>query len=228
MSGNNDENRRSLRCNARLLRSLRESMNWSQKQLAQRSGYSIRLISKAEAGGSVAYPTIEVLAKTLSSDEFPISAADLVCDPESMAKSFVIARYQKPRNMADIVRDFVDPKCVFSMVGNPKTIPFAGDYVGLRAFASSVSSFFDFLEVRQDTDHVAGFHVIASKNKVVLWGESWISPVGRPAINPTPVAILFCFRNGLLHYYQERNDIMAIERYLAQAVKQQAVKQAGS
>ena len=211
----NDENRRAFHCNARLLRSLRESRKWSQKQLSQRSGYSVRLISKAEAGERIAFPTIEVLAKTLSSPELPVSASDLFCDPESMAKSFVLAQCKEQRNMADAVRDFVDPGCVFSIVGDPIKIPFAGDYVGLEAFEISVNRFFDLLEFQQGIDHLAGYQVVTSQTRVVLWGETWISPAGRPANKPIPVTKMFCFRKGYLCYYEERSDTQALENCLA-------------
>ena len=59
-------NRRSFRCNGNLLRFFRDRKGMTQSQLASESGYSVRLVGKAEAGQPIRMETVEVLAEALS------------------------------------------------------------------------------------------------------------------------------------------------------------------
>ena len=71
-----------------LLRHHRRSRGWTQAQLAARSGYSERVIRKAEAGGLVRPCTLEVLAETLATPEQPLTPADLRGEPLAVVQAY--------------------------------------------------------------------------------------------------------------------------------------------
>ena len=63
--------------NGVVVRSRRKQLGWSQVELGQRSGYSERVIRKAEAGGTLRFQTIKDLAMTLSLGGLIVSFQDL-------------------------------------------------------------------------------------------------------------------------------------------------------
>ena len=75
--------------NGSMLRSCRVQLGWSQVELGHRSGYSERVIRKAEAGGSLRFQTIQDLAMTMSVNGQAVSFQDLTIDLESIARRFV-------------------------------------------------------------------------------------------------------------------------------------------
>ena len=84
---------RSYPCNMRFLKQCRENRNWTQKQLAQRAGYTERLIRKAESGRNISVGTIDDLATALSTTEQQIFPEDMITCYESLARSFTDAWY---------------------------------------------------------------------------------------------------------------------------------------
>jgi transcriptional regulator with XRE-family HTH domain len=67
-----------------MLQSLREKLNLTQEELAQKSGLSVRTIQRVEAGKTPKGYTLKVLAKTLNVDELELkeqeSKSDLLND----------------------------------------------------------------------------------------------------------------------------------------------------
>ncbi len=63
--------------NAKNFRQIRKRLGWSQVELGRRSGYSERVIRKAESGGVVRRRTLSELALTMSMDGQIVSLVDL-------------------------------------------------------------------------------------------------------------------------------------------------------
>ena len=123
--------RASLPVNSELLRDLRKARGFTQERLAELSGYSSRLIRKAEAGQPVHADTIEVLAEALSTTEAPISPETLVSDLEALVRAFAVSYAQDERKMVSKVGSIFAPNVVYKMAGDPQQIPFAGEYHGI-------------------------------------------------------------------------------------------------
>lgn len=81
------------RVDGQQLRRLRHARCWTQEELARRSGYSERLIRKAEAGQPVAYQTVATLSQTLSIADSPVAISDIVFSP-----AVFIARWWEEAN----------------------------------------------------------------------------------------------------------------------------------
>ena len=77
---------RSIPCNGAVVRRLRKRLGLTQAQLAQRSGFSERLIRKAEASTPISLKTVRSLAVALSCDEKNVDPNVLICSPIESAK----------------------------------------------------------------------------------------------------------------------------------------------
>ena len=77
---------RSIPCNGAVVRRLRKRLGLTQAQLAQRSGFSERLIRKAEASTPISLKTVRSLAVALSCDEKNVDPNVLICSPVESAK----------------------------------------------------------------------------------------------------------------------------------------------
>jgi len=67
------------------LRQLRREAGMTQEDAARRSGYSDRLIRKAEASGSIYRETLEILVATYVADANPMTIDGLIIPPERAA-----------------------------------------------------------------------------------------------------------------------------------------------
>ena len=97
------ELKQSFPCNGAYIKYLRKRKGWSQKQMVQASGYSVRLISKAESNGRIVYATLADLAQALSTDSEVVHPEQLIFDPVGVARFFTYAVYVLQRNMLDQV-----------------------------------------------------------------------------------------------------------------------------
>ena len=85
-------------CEPLLFRQLREQRGWTQATLAAKSGYSLRLISKMEAGKSVSPQSHQDVADALSLPERPVSVDDLTSNPVGLARQYIAAMYEQREN----------------------------------------------------------------------------------------------------------------------------------
>lgn len=208
---------RSWPCNKELLIQLRKQKGWTQTDLARISGYSERLISKAESGGSLSQAALEVLAEALSSPEQLIRFEDLTCDPLKLAREFIQALYVHKKSAFEKVRYFLDDDAVFKMAGDPQVIPFAGEHRGIVAIERLFHIFFSVLEVPPDIDHMSNFEFISRGNEVIVWGVSWLHPVGHPLDKPMPFSNLIRFRHGKLFFLDDHFDTDQAKRVVEAA-----------
>lgn len=201
---------RAYACNRDFLRHLRLQNGWTQADLAKRAGYSERLISKAEAGVPIARDTIVDLADAFSEmNDEPIFWEDLASDPVQLAQRYLDALHLYKENVVDHIYDFLHEEVVFRIAGDPNQIPFAGEHVGIDAVRKAFQIFFTVLEVPQDYDYNEGYQVMGQGPNAVIWGESWIHPIGQPMDQPIRVSNLLMFRRGKLVFLDDCYDTAA-------------------
>lgn len=193
-------------CNAELLKHLRAQRGYTQADLASRVGCSERLIVKAESGRPVSLVTIDSLAKALSHEHATVYPDDLTSDPVTLAKKYMEAFHFQKANLVDAIRYFLDPEIIVRICGDPAVVPFAGEHRGVEAMDRAFKIFFSLLEVPEDHDFSEHFRYIAQGTDVVIWGESYIHPLGQPLERPMTVSNLLRFRRGKLYYLEDNYD----------------------
>ena len=132
--------KRSYPCNKELLTFLRERKGWTQGELAKKSGYSQRLICKAEAGEPICCHAINDLAETLSLPEDCIYPEDLISDPVKMAHDYIAGLYIQQKDIVQAIRHFLDEDITIRLPGDPDMLPFAGEHCGIAAVEAPLKS----------------------------------------------------------------------------------------
>lgn len=89
---------RSAPCNGNVVRRLRKKLGLTQAQLATRSGFSERLVRKAEASIPISMKTVKKLAVALSDDERQVQVNFLICSPIEIAKKLLASSYSNEGN----------------------------------------------------------------------------------------------------------------------------------
>ncbi len=133
------------------LQAWRQQAGLTQEQLALKSGYSDRLIRKAEASGPLRKSTIAGLAAALCTDQQTVTAADLTFSQETMARdlhdlylngssvpasqdSICPDRNHLPpseSSLASLLSQLAQPELTLEVAGQDLEIPFAGRYEGI-------------------------------------------------------------------------------------------------
>lgn len=209
--------KRSYPCNKDLLVHLRERKGWTQLQFAQEAGYSERLINKAESGRSISTSAIEVLAEALSTGDDKIYFEDLICDTVALAKRYMAAIYIEQKNALAAIRDFLDDDVVFRIAGDPAIIPFAGEHRGIAGVGRALELFFSILEAPPNHDHTACYSYLAQGKNVVVWGDSWIRPIGLVIEKPVAMIHRMTFHRGKLVCFEDIFDTLAGAQMLRDA-----------
>ncbi|PQO48212.1 helix-turn-helix domain-containing protein [Blastopirellula marina] len=199
---------RALPCNRDYLRQLRQRRDWTQADLARRAGYSERLIIKAESGSSIAVETISDLAEALSDEGEPVFWEDLASNPVQLAQRYIHTLHVHQKEAIDHLADMIDPEAVFRVAGDPRDIPFAGEHHGIDEIRRTFDLFFSVLEVPPH-DFASCYQYICQGPDAVVWGDSWIHPIGRPLKEPIRVTNLLRFRRGKLIFLDDCYDTAA-------------------
>ncbi len=84
-NGGSARKKKHFQVNGELVAFYRNQKNWTQETLSGESGLSVRVISKAEKGGSLEWNTISSLANALSSPTQKVHPDDLITDPRALA-----------------------------------------------------------------------------------------------------------------------------------------------
>ena len=153
MTWTRQELKESYTCNGDYMKYLRKRRGWSQRELKNASGYSERLISKAEAGGSIVLATLIDLAQTLSTPQEIVLPEQLMFHPIAIAKSMTHATYVLQRNMVSRMQHLIAEDFVLEVAGDLRAFPFAGRYVGIEGFREATDQFFSCMEVPVNVDH---------------------------------------------------------------------------
>lgn len=208
MNWSSKEAKVSLHCNTLLLRQLRERRGWSQAQLAKAAGYSLRLISKLESGGTVTRQTIEDVADALSTSNHAISVEDLTSDPVGIAKRYFEILYGHHPDPFSLAVPFFHEDVEFRLPGDPALIPFAGVFRGHTEVAKLFKIFFTVMEAPIGHDHRPWYSYSVSANDVMVWGKSWFHPIGQPLKEPMTISNLMKFQDGKLILLEDNFDTL--------------------
>ena len=127
--------------NGMAFRGRRTRLGLTQLELCQRSGYSERLIRKAEKGGKLRSETIRALATAMSVEGEMVSFEDLTIDLESTARRFVESYDLLGCGMVTACSDIFVDDFEFHCHGDSKQ-SFTGVWTGLAGFQEYLNRFF--------------------------------------------------------------------------------------
>lgn len=202
-------------CVPDVLKHFLKQKNWTQQELAEKAGYSLRLISKAMSGNSISRNTIIDIAEALSSAEQTLHLEDLIVDPVVFARKYIDAFYIHQSEAIKVIEHFLCEETVFYVQGDPSDIPFAGEFRGIDGVDRMIRSFFTVLEVPENYDHSERYQYLADGNQVVVWGESWIQPLGIPLDEPVVISLRMTFQKGKLIRFEDRYDVKSANESMA-------------
>lgn len=211
---------RSYVCNQDVLKFFRHRKRLSQQQLCDQSGVSVRVVSKAEAGATIATSSIDKLATALSLPNQEVFPEDLITFPLELTKLIVAATHSHKERLMDVVGHLIDPDAVFRIAGNPRKIPFAGMHRGARGYRRALTKFFQIFEITKDFDHTTAFEYFPKGTDVVLWGSANYRLVDSDG--PTEKVQQrkrFRYRRGLLYAFDDHFDIGRSETVVAKAAE---------
>ncbi|MEW4486582.1 helix-turn-helix transcriptional regulator [Thalassoglobus sp. JC818] len=197
-----------------MLKHFRERLGWTQAELAKKAGYSERLVSKAESGKAISKKTIEHLAEAVSTPTNVVFPEDLISDPVQIARKYIEGLYVHQADGFRHFRPYLDEDVEFYIAGDPQTVPFAGRYKGLEQIQALFKQFFSFIESPPNHDYEPHYKFIGQGNEVIVWGQSWLHPIGRPLTEPMELTQLMKFRRGKLYHFEDRYDTSLAEKLL--------------
>ena len=215
MSWTKRELKQSFRCHGSQIKQLRKRKGWSQEQLVEASGYSIRLISKAESSGRIALNTLVDLAEALGTSNKIVRPEQLIFDPVRLCRLITHATYVLQRDSFDYMKHLIADDFVLDAVGDSQQFPFVGQYHGVEGFRRALDLFYQHMEVPPNVDYTKWYRYYPNENdenQVVVWGKSWIHPIGKPLESPLDVTQRVRFRNGKLCYFENRYDAAGISK----------------
>lgn len=119
--------------NGQRLQKLRQLAGMTQEQLAEKAGYSERLVRKAEASSPLRKSTIADLAAALSSGEQRLTVDDLVFSHESVSTDMAAFLLHGSMALAESFQELIHPRFTLTVAGHELNIPFAGTHSGPSA-----------------------------------------------------------------------------------------------
>ncbi len=206
MSDRPTTSRRSIPCNGKLIAKLRKQIGWSQIELAERSGFTERLIAKAESSNNIAATTLFIIAETLSEAGEKVSYQDISADPAALSKEFFQSTYKHGPKALEVNKHFISRDLVVHFAGDPNIFPFAGTHVGFEAANLAFAKFYRVIEPPKDDSEMENIHVVSTGHGALVWGETWAHPIGMPITKPMKFAIKLDFKDGLMTVFDDRFD----------------------
>lgn len=178
--------RRAVLVNGPRLQELRLMAGMTQEELAAKSGFSDRLIRKAEASEPLRMSTISQLAQALSAPYVSISASDLVISHDLIVAETLTRLFHSSHDQVRGESSFLHADVKFSVTGEQHGIPFAGTYCqqsGVNEFRSRlnralrfgtkeicISHFFSAAgDVAAHTETVVQSHLVNSEPQTIWW-----------------------------------------------------------
>jgi transcriptional regulator with XRE-family HTH domain len=128
--------------NTQVLRELRVKRGWSQRELAEKAGYTDRLVRKAEFGGKLDVETIRNIAEALSTLEEKITLDSLTIDVLSIAKKFMKLFDELGPDMAPAIDHCISSDFVIHVTSAVESLPLQGTWVGQKGFQEFLNLFF--------------------------------------------------------------------------------------
>lgn len=204
---------RSMKVCGEVIRTLRKRRGLTQEELAQKCGFSGRLIGKAESGRSIDWFTIEVLAEALSTPEDQVAPHDLAATREAIVRKYVREYRRLERDFVEELRPHFAEDFVAVIAGDPREIPFAGEWRGADGYARFWGIFFDVFE-RPDPDAYRP-HVIVDESCVVAMGRETVTVRATGETTSSWVTLRFEFTDGRISRVEHYFDTAGTERALA-------------
>jgi transcriptional regulator with XRE-family HTH domain len=183
------------------LRKLRLARGWTQTQLAKLSGYTERLIRKAEHGGSLDMSTILDLAETLSTPEYRVPLELITIDIVSIAKKWVESFDKLHRKMLPEIEAYLADDFVFNCPGDPAMAPFVGVWERREGLQKWLDTFFDFFEEIENTE----LEYLEGENRVHARWVVHCKLKGQPCA-PVRINMHFRFVDGLISRIDDEYD----------------------
>lgn len=209
-------NGRSISCNGRLVSLLRKQIGWTQGELAQKAGFSERLIAKAEASQNIAASTLQILAQTLSEAGMTVSTQDLYTDPVVLARVFFLSTYEFGARSLSVNSHFISRDLVVHFAGDEKIFPFAGTHRGIEAAQLAFDKFYSVIQPPSDPSEIEQMQFVSTGHGALIWGETWAHPIGQPMSQPMKFAIKLDFKDGMMTVFDNRFDTLSGAKALMQ------------
>ena len=187
--------------NGHELRKLRLALGWTQVRLAKLSGYTERLIRKAEHGGSLDMSTLLNLAEALSTPESRISVDSLTIDIVTIAKKWVDSFDSLKRKMLPEIENYLAEEFVFHCPGDPAMAPFVGIWKGRDGLQKWLDAFFDFFDDVNNTE----LEYLEGEDRVHARWVVYCSLKGT-ACAPVRINMHFQFVDGLISRIDDEYD----------------------
>ena len=188
----------------------RKQLGWTQVELSQRSGYSERVVRKAETGGKLRPETIQDLATAMSVDGQVITFTDLTIDLESIARQFVECYDLLSCRMLDACRNIFADDFVCNCPADPKQVTFAGVWIGHAGFQEFLNRFFGTFKRRagilKPAYMVCEDHAVARFDDHVNYNGHEIAPFW--------VNLHFEFCHGLVNRIDYEFDSVSVSKSL--------------
>jgi len=231
MDAHHQNGDRNLRCNGLAIRVLRQAHGWTQAELANVTGYSLRLVRKAEAGGALAPRTIGVLAKALGSNDSPVHIDDITMTPLAIAQKFVDiinahyininARYDDiggdiGDDIGPAARHLLADNIVVWSAGDREVIPFAGEWVGYDGFVDYFRTFFLAL-IPSEEGFLRNGRFLADGKEVVYWCEAHAGVAGMSSTPSAWGCHRYVVEEGKITRFENHFDTQTGSQQLAEA-----------
>jgi len=152
------------------IRHYRRQRGWTQRELARRSGFSERLIRKAEDGAEVRLSTLQLLAKTLSTPELKVTADNLRRDPMTVAQMFVRGYLAHRAEVGRRCAHLFHTDIVMAIHADPSALSFAGEFHGIDGIDRMIRTAYEQFEpINEDFGKwfVSGTTIAALRQQVV-------------------------------------------------------------
>lgn len=183
---------------------LRRSCELTQADLANETGYSVRLIGKAEQGKGVRYSSLIAIATALCRSGVSVAARDLCTAPEQIVRQFVEAYRVHEQGMVEKIHHLLSSDLETFIAGDPERIPFAGTYRGPAGLQDFWDQFFGLLE-RPDKE-VLELTYYTNGNEVVAYGTERARIKGHDADEPTWLSLKFRVEEGVIVRFEDYFD----------------------
>lgn len=139
-------NKLSIRVHGPSFLECRRARGWSQEELSRRSGYSIRLIRKAESGGNLRTDTLQTICETFSQSHGSVRVEDISCSLVSIARRFIYCYDNYGVNLLDHCGELLTDDFVYHVHADPERVPYAGSWFGVDGLQKMLNIFFGMFE----------------------------------------------------------------------------------
>ncbi len=168
-------NKCSYNCNGRLVRLIRQKRGLTQAELAQLSGYSVRLIGKAEAGKVLSAGAIEVLAQALSTKQRELKPTDLILDSLALAENYFLTLSNFQSDAISQCEHFLSDAFVLTVIINQRIVDIDREYAGVDGLRCYFQKFFHHFRTSTPTNgktQCTQYRFFESEADIVVWQDT--------------------------------------------------------